>query len=59
MLDRFRGLSQRGNGDDHVVCVAVNEELGRRLAADGVDVVVASKKSVTRVVTDSIDLWHG
>ena len=55
MLDRFRGLSQRGNGDDHVVCVAVNEELGWRLAADGVDVVVASKKSVTRVVTDSID----
>ena len=48
-----------GKGNDHAVGVVGAGQVGGRLAADGVDVVVASKKSVTRVVTDSIDLWHG
>ena len=32
--------------------------VGGRLAADGVDVVVGSKRLVTRVVTHSIDLRY-
>ena len=47
-----------GKGNDHAVGVVVAGQVGGCLAADGVDVVVGSKRLVTRVVTNSIDLRY-
>ena len=41
-----------GKGNDYAVGVVVVVQVGGRLATDGVDVVVGSKRLVTRVVTD-------
>lgn len=45
-----------GKGDGHAVRVAVAVLTDGHLAADVLDMVVGSKKSMTRVVMDSIDL---
>ena len=41
-----------GKSDGHAVGVVIAGQVGGDLAADGVDVVVGSKRLVTRVVTD-------
>ena len=52
-----RGV-RMGKGNGHAVGVVVAGQVGGCLAADGVDVVVGSKRLVTRVVTHSIDLRY-